>query len=59
MGIIYMKHKLDELYKERERIDKEIQECIDEINWYNEKYKDDVYYQKNGVPFEEVHDYSP
>lgn len=50
---------LDELYKERERIDKEIQECIDEINWYNEKYKDDVYYQKNGVPFEEVHDYSP
>ena len=51
MGIIYTKHKLDELYKERER--------IDEINWYNEKYKDDVYYQKNGVPFEEVHDYSP
>ena len=59
MGIIYIKNRLDELYKERDRINKEIQECKDELKWYDETYKDSPYYQKHGVPFDEVHDYSP
>lgn len=40
-------------------IDKKIQKCKDKLKWYDEQYKDDYYYQKHGIPFEEVHDYSP
>ena len=52
MGIIYIKNRLDELYKERDRINKEIQECKDELKWYDETYKDSPYYQKHCIPFE-------
>lgn len=59
MGVLSTKTELDKLYKQREELDKKIQKCEDKLKWYDEQYKDDCYYQKHGIPFEEVHDYSP
>lgn len=59
MGMTELKRKLKELHREREKINNEIQEVLRQMNEYEERHKDDPYYQKHGVAFEEVHDYLP
>jgi len=59
MGMIELKRTLKELYEKRDKINDEIQEVLNAINEYEEEYKDDPYFQKHGVAFEEIHDYSP
>lgn len=59
MGIIELKRRLKELYKERDKTNNEIQEILSAMNEYKERHKDDPYFQKYGIAFEEANDYSP